>query len=323
MVFKNGLENKRILVLGDVMLDRYVYGTIERISPEAPVPVFLQEHESDTVGGAANVALNLTSLSSSTPGLRVGLFGAAGRDTAGKNMQRILSNQGIEDYVHYFGDRSTICKTRFVAQRNHQVMRVDKELDSWDHLDLTAELEDCLMSFQPHLVVVSDYAKGVVWLDVMKLLAQHQKPVMLDPKPENIDAYRPEGLPFSNIILIKPNQRETTEMFSEIAGKNRKSKNMRECVAFLSAHYATDLVVTLGSKGMMWFDVKSGEGGGVHALAQEVYDVSGAGDTVMAVLALSTLCGLDLPKSCELANRAAAYVVSKPGTTVAPAELFD
>ena len=303
----------RILVVGDVMLDHYIWGDATRISPEAPVPVVDIARDSWTAGGAANVALNIASL-----GARCSIAGFIGTDEAGKKLTEILHEKEINT-LPTPGDAPTIIKTR-VLVRHQQLCRLDREAPPPAyHFPIT--LAKALLAKEIaacDAVIFSDYAKGILTDELVALVTQMARAggkfIALDPKPK-----RP--LAFHGLDLITPNKRESLQL-AGIAPDVHLHFPAAEVCQRLHGLYATrHLVVTLGEEGMLL-----SSGGKIHTTiptaAREVYDVSGAGDTALAGLVLALTAGASLETAAHFANAAAGVVVAKIGTaTVTPAEL--
>jgi len=313
---KNLLEafdGLRIAVIGDVILDHYIWGDVGRISPEAPVPLVDVSEENHRLGGAANVALNLGTL-----GVKTSLFGRIGGDAGGKQLQGMFKEASIAWQGNLAADvPDTIVKSRVVA-RNQQLCRLDREgrrsdyaLDaaSWESL-----LEDILTGAQA--VLLSDYAKGVIddnLLGVLKKKAlKMHLPVFCDPKPRY-------ARDFGGLTLLTPNRGEAIQM-SEVEWDPKESFPAEKIVEGIYERYRPKyLVITLGSAGMLY--AENGRiGGVVPTFAREVYDVSGAGDTVVAVLSAAILGGASLSEAVSVANVAAGIVVGKLGTATADLE---
>ena len=301
---------KPLLVIGDVMLDRYTYGTADRLSPEAPVPIVRQERHEISLGGAGNAAANIASL-----GGEVYLLGVIGDDKDGDKVDEICNRFGIRDSLYRSKDRSTIVKQRIIAN-GYQIARLDVEGDN-----LPCEIEqhylrtwflDCLNNISA--VVVSDYAKGVITRDLMFLILEMTStkkiPVFIDPKVEHKDLY------YKHFYCMTPNVRE-------LEGLSGMKDNLNEAAERLSQEYQCDyMLVTEGEKGMTIVS-PNGFSHNIASTAKKVFDVSGAGDTVIATLALMTAMGLDMVDAAEIANIAAGIVVGKPGTdTVTVEELW-
>jgi D-beta-D-heptose 7-phosphate kinase/D-beta-D-heptose 1-phosphate adenosyltransferase len=314
-------RNARVLVLGDLMLDQFIWGGVSRISPEAPVPVVDFHRESFMPGGAANVARNLTSLGATTE-----IFGVVGRDAAARQLTRLLEDQGVRcQGVVASAQRHTSIKTRIVAQQQ-QVVRLDREtrgdLDETLAKRLLAAIAPRLA--QADAVIVGDYGKGVVTqplLDGLQALCR-QRGIWLsvDPKPVH-------HLNLTGLSLITPNRKEAfdlagvpdhTRAENPLADKNllhvteRLLRDLRPAL----------LLITLGDQGMLLCQ-HGQQQFHIPTVAQEVFDVSGAGDTVIATFTLAIAAGASPVESAMISNHAAGIVVGKVGTaTVTPAELL-
>ena len=311
----------RILVVGDLMLDQFVWGSVARISPEAPVPVVDFERESFMPGGAANVARNLTALEAQTE-----LFGAVGKDSAAEQLKRLLQEQkiGCAGLLAHPA-RATSLKTRIVAHKQ-QVVRIDRE--TRDGLD-PRQTKEMLKKFSAELkhadaVILGDYGKGVVsqgLLDEIKILCRsHGVWLSLDPKPVH-------HLNLNGLSLITPNRKEAFEL-AKIPDETRNNnpladKNLMAMAELLLRELRPAvLLVTLGELGMLLCQRDQTP---IHipTVAQEVFDVSGAGDTVIATFTLAIAAGASSLEAALMANHAAGIVVGKIGTaTVAPEELI-
>jgi D-beta-D-heptose 7-phosphate kinase/D-beta-D-heptose 1-phosphate adenosyltransferase len=311
----------RVLVLGDVMLDQFIWGGVSRISPEAPVPVVDFERESFMPGGAANVARNLTSLNVSTE-----LFGAIGNDSAAAQLKKLLAEQkiGCAGLVAN-SSRHTSIKTRVVAHKQ-QVVRIDRE--TRDGLDekLSAELLGALKSDLKNAdaVIVGDYGKGVVTqplLNEIKSLCRERGVwLSLDPKPVH-------HLNLSNLSLITPNRKEAFEL-ADLPDETRNANPFADKNLMLVAERLLNelrpavLLVTLGELGMLLCQ-RGQKPFHIPTVAQEVFDVSGAGDTVIATFTLAIAAGASPIEAAILSNHAAGIVVGKIGTaTTSPEELL-
>ena len=287
-----------ILVVGDVMLDRYWFGEVSRISPEAPVPVVKVERTEERPGGAANVARNCAAL-----GARVTLLSVVGADEAGHALARLLNDSGIECSLHEDAKLSTTVKLRVIG-RQQQLLRIDFE-HAPDHEVLQAKLAD----FEARLavcdvVILSDYGKGgLAHITEMIVLARAAgKPVLVDPKGEDYARY-------AGATLLTPNRSELREV---VGGWKDETELARKANRLRDELHLEALLVTRSEEGMTLFS----DGGVAHepAVAREVYDVSGAGDTVIATLAVMLGSGLSLPQAMRQANLAAGIVVGKLGT---------
>ena len=288
----------RILIVGDVMLDRYWFGEVSRISPEAPVPVVKVERSEERPGGAANVARNAAAL-----GARVALLSVVGTDDAGRSLERLLGESGIECSLHQDAKLSTTVKLRVVA-RQQQLLRIDFE-NAPDHEVLEAKLAD----FESRLaacdvVILSDYGKGGL-THITEMIARARaagKMVLVDPKGEDYARY-------AGATLLTPNRSE----LRQVVGSWRDEAELEQKTERLRRELGLDaLLVTRSEEGMTLFAASGSEH--VPAVAREVYDVSGAGDTVIATLAVMLGSGLSLPQAMRQANLAAGIVVGKLGT---------
>lgn len=303
----------RILVVGDLMLDRYVWGDATRISPEAPVPVIDVDRETWTAGGAGNVALNLAAL-----GARCTVAGFIGDDEAGRKLSAALAEKKIFTLATP-GTGQTIMKTRVMVQRQ-QLCRIDREAPPAAYGITPAQAESLLAKeiAASDAIILSDYAKGLLTDElvarVTKLARAAGRFVALDPKPKR-------KLAFHGLDLITPNKRESLQL-ADIELPPHTPFPAAEVSARLHERYATKhLVVTLGEDGMLLSSggkiVKT-----IPTAAREVFDVSGAGDTALAALVLALASGRSLEDAAHFANAAAGVVVGKLGTaTVTPKEL--
>ncbi len=303
----------RILVVGDVMLDHYIWGDATRISPEAPVPVIDIARDTWTAGGAANVALNLASL-----GANCTVAGYIGEDEAGQRLSTILHDKRIAT-IPTPGAAPTIVKTRVLVQ-HQQLCRLDREAPPGAY-EIPAGRVDALLAKAVaacDAVILSDYAKGIlndtVVARVSQLARKAGKFIALDPKPKR-------SLAFHGLDLITPNKRESLQLAGMELAPHARFPAAEVC-ARLHERYATrHLVVTLGEEGMLL----SADGRVqkvIPTAAREVFDVSGAGDTSLAGLVLALCAGAPLETAAHFANAAAGVVVGKLGTaTVSPTEL--
>jgi D-beta-D-heptose 7-phosphate kinase/D-beta-D-heptose 1-phosphate adenosyltransferase len=310
----------RVLVVGDVMLDQFIWGTVSRISPEAPVPVVDFHHESYMPGGAANVARNLTAL-----GGQADVFSIIGNDPAGRQLQELLHTDSVEcRHLMTHPARRTTIKTRILAQQQ-QVVRVDRETRGHlDHPDTRALLKRIRAALPgAEAVVVGDYGKGVVTqelLDGLKALCRTQGVwLSLDPKPVH-------RLDLSRISLITPNRKEAFELAGVEDGARRGEPlgdpGLRQVAdALLRKLSPALLLITLGEQGMLLCQ-RDRPPFHIPTVAREVFDVSGAGDTVIASFTLAIAAGASPLEAAMFSNHAAGVVVGKVGTaTVTPAEL--
>jgi D-beta-D-heptose 7-phosphate kinase/D-beta-D-heptose 1-phosphate adenosyltransferase len=302
-----------VLVLGDAILDEYLSGDCSRLSPEAPVPVLAVRNRRRVLGGAANTAANVRSLG----GVAL-LVARVGDDEAGTALAATAELAGIE-FVPVRSATATLRKVRVVSQQQ-QLVRLDFE----ENPRLSSAESACVVEVAAHrlaacdIVVISDYAKGFVSADVaQEIIARARtagKPVVIDPRPQNMAAYR-------GCDYITPNWREACDMLG--LGDLRCDDDASRAVARdLGERLGCHVVLTLGAVGIRFFG-RSGEEFGLSTVAREVYDVSGAGDTVVAAFALALAAGADHPTAVDLANRAAGVVVGKFGTaTVSASEIL-
>jgi len=311
----------RILVVGDVMLDQFIWGGVSRISPEAPVPVVDFHRESFMPGGAANVARNLSSLKIPTE-----LFGAVGKDTAARQLARLLRQQNVGcTGLVASGTRHTSIKTRIVAHQQ-QVVRVDRETRGALDGPLTKRLIAAIQTelSQADAVIVGDYGKGVVTqslLEQLKSLCLKQGVwLSLDPKPIH-------ALGLSGLSLITPNRKEAFEL-AGLADDTRNANPfadvnlMRVAEKLIHELSPAVLLITLGDLGMLLCQ-RGQKPFHIPTVAQEVFDVSGAGDTVIATFTLAIAAGASPIEAAMLSNHAAGIVVGKVGTaTVTANELI-
>ncbi len=295
------LAGLRVMVVGDVMLDRYWIGDVERISPESPVPVVEVRDSSSRLGGAANVAANVVAI-----GARCHLVSILGDDEAGRLVCEHLASAGIDSRVSRSAGLRTTEKLRIVS-RNQQLLRVDFESRP-DHEVLAQALEAVLgLIAEVDLLLLSDYGKG--GLDhiaaIIAAAREQSRFVVVDPKGADYSRYH-------GASLVTPNLKE----FQQAGGDPGSEESMRTSAqAMVERHNLGGLLVTRSDRGMTYY---GSDGQVVHspARAREVYDVSGAGDTVAAVVGAGLAAGLGLTETLDLANRAAGQVVAKFGTAV-------
>jgi D-beta-D-heptose 7-phosphate kinase/D-beta-D-heptose 1-phosphate adenosyltransferase len=301
------LHHARILCVGDVMLDHYVYGQVERVSPEAPIPILRVERETRTPGGAGNVLRNLQALGAQTCFVSV-----IGNDPPGRELNRLIAEPGnVEVHILVEAGRVTTLKTRYIAA-NQQMLRADREsvapLGAYVRADFLRLVEQAIGEHD--IVIVSDYAKGVlsegIAAAVIEAARAAGKPVVVDPKGTNYNAYR-------GASVLKPNRRELALATRMPVGTEAEIVAAARALIAQGAFGA--VLVSLGEDGMILVETS----GAVHTLvaaAREVFDVSGAGDTVIATLAAGLAGGLNLIEAARLANIAAGIVVAKVGTAV-------
>ena len=314
-------SKSRILVIGDVMLDQFIWGGVARISPEAPVPVVDFQRESLMPGGAANVARNLAALN-----VPAELFGSVGQDDAARQLRSLLKAQcvGCGGLVAS-SSRATTLKTRVVAHQQ-QVVRIDRETRNEINGDLQRRMIGLLKSQLHHAdaVIVCDYGKGVVTqalLDDLKTLCRaHGKWLSFDPKPVH-------QLNLTNLSLITPNRKETFEL-ANLQDDTRHTNPLADRNLMLAADRLLSelrsavLLITLGELGMLLCQ-RGQTPVHIPTVAQEVFDVSGAGDTVIAAFTLAIVAGASPLEAAAISNHTAGIVVGKVGTATAnPTELL-
>ncbi len=302
------MAGTHVVVVGDAMLDHFVIGKVSRISPEAPVPVVAFEREFSLPGGAANVAHNARAL-----GARVSLVTVVGDDATSAEMRGLLEARGLDARgLVTDASRPTTRKTRIATTRNQQVARVDRELGD----DLAATVEDALVAVldtaaaTAGAIVVSDYLKGVVTSRVMRHVVATARaravPLLVDPKVPHMPLY-------AGATLLTPNHHEA-ESASHV--RIRTAQEAQRAAAVLRETLRVDgVLVTLGEQGM-WLSHETSDGH-LPAIAREVSDVTGAGDTVVATLAVAMAAGATSAEGAHLANAAAGIVVGRFGTAVA------
>lgn len=306
-VAEETIASHRVLVVGDVMLDRYWFGDVERISPEAPVPVVRVQRKEERLGGAANVARNMTAL-----GGRAGLLAVVGNDEAGHVLTELVKNSGIDSQIYTDAEFATTVKLRIIGRRQ-QMMRLDFENQPKSEVLLVHLDHYWALLADYELIVLSDYGKGGLAhiAQMIDMARQAGKPVLVDPKGDDYSRY-------ANATIITPNQTE----LQEVVGRWKDEDDLQTRAQQLRRDLHIDaLLLTRSEEGMSLytdndrFDVK--------AEAREVFDVSGAGDTVIAVLAVMMAAGMNLRDAVVAANRAGGIVVGKLGAaTVSYDELF-
>jgi D-glycero-beta-D-manno-heptose-7-phosphate kinase len=299
------MRGRSILVVGDLMIDEWIWGSVTRISPEAPVPVVCVTDHSFTLGGAGNVANNLCAL-----GARVEFVGAIGDDTFAADVRRMLREEQVDDTgVFAVGDRPTTRKTRIVAH-NQQVVRADWEFTK----PLRDADRDRVVQYvrerapRCDAVILSDYAKGLLSREVVEA-ARACPLVLADPKPQNLAM-------FADVTCVAPNAHEAELATGiQITDEATLERIGEKLLDDMRCRY---VVITRGERGMSLFS-HDGARLDVPSVARKVFDVSGAGDTVIAVLALALAAGAPVDRATQLANYAAGAVVEKLGTATASA----
>jgi D-beta-D-heptose 7-phosphate kinase/D-beta-D-heptose 1-phosphate adenosyltransferase len=298
----SGLTSGHALDIGDVMLDRYLIGSVGRISPEAPVPIVLLNERNERAGGAANVAANLALL-----GIKTHIIGCVGDDVEGKSLVKLITDAGIENYCFTSKTRPTIAKTRVVSG-HQQMMRLDQESSA----AFTAQETDVLQSnihealrHAPKIVILSDYAKGLLSEPICQQIVSACKaqniPILVDPKGRDYSKY-------AGATALTPNKKET----AEACDTNTNDVDLISKASALKTDLELQfLAVTRGEEGITLLDESTHH---LPAITKQVFDVSGAGDTVIATLAAGLMNNLSPLEALQLANIAAAVVVGKVGT---------
>jgi len=304
-----GMRERKVVVLGDVMLDEFVWGDVTRISPEAPVPVVNVRRESVHLGGAANVLANLLSL-----GARASVIGVVGEDAAGETIRatlREIGAQQADDLLIVDPARPTTTKTRIIAH-NQMVVRADRERQAPVDDEIAARIIDLIKERlkDADALVVSDYDKGVVTPSILARVlpfAYERMAVLIDPKLRNFDSYRPA-------TLVTPNHHEALRLTNI---EEDTDESLTRAAQLIKARLNCDAVlITRGDRGMMLIEGRQNPAF-VETSAQEVFDVTGAGDTVIATLAGALATGASITEAAILANHAAGIVVGKLGTATA------
>ena len=301
------LESVHIMIVGDIMLDRYWFGEVNRISPEAPVPIIKVEKKEERLGGAANVARNVASLSANAC-----LLGIIGHDEAGNEVENLLKKSGISTYLHRDASISTIVKLRLIG-RQQQLLRVDFEAPPAQTVldDKMTQYKQLLANYD--VVVLSDYAKGSLThvADMISIAKKAGKPVLIDPKGDDFT-------PYIGATMLTPNKAELRHVVGSWKNEEDLARRAQALREELKLKY---LLLTRSEEGMSLYSAD----GIIHipTQAQEIYDVSGAGDTVIATVATMLGAGKKIEDAISIANRAAGIVVNKLGTaTVSQEELF-
>lgn len=302
----DNFRKTEILVIGDIMLDQFIWGKVSRISPEAPVPVVEVDHETIMLGGAANVVNNIVSL-----GGKVLLCGVVGDDYIGRKIFSLLNRLEVNiDGIIVDDNRPTTIKTRIIAHAQ-QVVRYDRETRE----SLKPETTDSILNFihdqkdNLSAIIVSDYRKGVVTREIMEgvkdLMSTRGLPLAVDPNIKNFPLY--EG-----VTIITPNHNEAQEAAGIDMVDEESLKRVGE--KLLQSYRCRALLITRGEDGMTLFE-EGGKRVDIKAIARKTYDVTGAGDTVTATLTLGIVAGLDIKSAAYLSNLAAGIVVGEVGTS--------
>jgi D-beta-D-heptose 7-phosphate kinase / D-beta-D-heptose 1-phosphate adenosyltransferase len=300
------LKNHRVLVIGDVMLDRFVYGAVDRISPEAPIPVLKVQRDLVALGGAGNVVRNLVSL-----GGEVELIGIVGQDHPGYDLAKQLTSlKNVMPNLLTDNARPTTLKTRFIAN-GQQLLRTDNEVSQPANKDLEDQLLLRIKSAirECEIAILSDYAKGVlterVVTETIAYAKECNKPVLIDPKGKDFARYR-------GATMLTPNRRELADA-THLDGIKTVEQAEQAARVLITAYSVEYVLAKLGADGVCLVQ-RNGPAIHVRAQAREVYDVSGAGDTVVATMALAMAGGLEMEQAAKLANLAGSVVVGKIGT---------
>ena len=307
------MKSAEVAVIGDLMLDRYLWGQVDRISPEAPVPVVSVEKTNVRLGGAANVAWNIASM-----GCGVRLCGVIGSDGAGRELKKLVAEKGLSTgSLVTTASRVTTEKMRVVAH-NQQVVRADFEASVEMRGRALSRLESSVRSAieGSGAVVVSDYGKGVVSASVMDIVrrAAVGAPILVDPKEGHFSLYR-------GAYMVTPNKKEAGGFYMKRIRTDRELEEVG--TSLLSDLEAEAVLITRGEEGMTLFS-RNEDPRHFPTRASEVYDVTGAGDTVISLLAAALAAGASLDQSIELANAAAGIVIRELGTAVVtPEEIIE
>ncbi|MCK5602452.1 hypothetical protein KAR91_11295 [Candidatus Pacearchaeota archaeon] len=289
------LEDIKILVVGDIMLDKYVVGDVSRLSPEAPVPIVNVKEEYYTIGGCGNVVRNVREL-----GVQVDCLASISMDYDGEYIEQELHKIGVKDMLVY-GSQQTTVKERIIAdQRKVQMLRIDREeISKVDPNILINQFEE-MSSNDYDIIIVSDYAKGTVTWKLMDFLKTQKADIIIDPKPQN-------GSLYDGVFMVTPNEKEwgTMQVSSAYVWKNVKF-----------------VLETKGKDGMILHDEIEKQDWPIPSEPVSVYNVSGAGDTVVAVVGVCISMGFHVLQAAIIANKCAGYVVTQPGTTTVPKNIF-
>lgn len=295
-------DDRNVLIVGDIILDRYFTGTVDRISPEAPVPVLHQKSSFDRAGGAGNVAGNVSSL-----GGRATLVSVVGEDKEADDLRSILAAQGVKFRAVVDKERPTTCKTRLMAG-THQLARVDNEKTDQVSVDIEREIMGLILAEMPHhaIVVISDYGKGLLSPSLLSqlILAARELglPTIVDPKNNDFRVYK-------GASLITPNQKELSSATGMRCFTNAEAELAMQTAADRTG---SAILLTRSERGMSLLTDR--EYLHIPTQAIDVFDVSGAGDTVVATLAVAIAAGFSLPEAARLSNGAAGIAVSRVGT---------
>jgi len=304
-----GFKDRHVLVIGDIILDHYIWGKVNRISPEAPVPVVEVTRESFLLGGAANVAHNIVSL-----GGRASVIGINGQDIAGEALMNILMQRGVNCDGIFTENRPTTVKTRVIAH-NQQVVRFDREdkkyVDGKILKGILGHINSVLLQYDA--VIISDYQKGMISQGLIRDIVKKAKPkemfISVDPKVGHFDFYK-------GVSLITPNVMEASSG-SKIEIRDDKTL-LKAGKSLLKKLSCKAVLITRGEQGMSLFEKKKVTH--IPTVARKVYDVTGAGDTVISAFTLAYASGASMEEAAMIANHAAGIVVAEVGTAVATAD---
>ncbi|MBS1234590.1 MAG: rfaE [Nitrospirae bacterium] len=304
-----GFKDRHVLVIGDIILDHYIWGKVNRISPEAPVPVVEVTRESFLLGGAANVAHNIVSL-----GGRAAVIGINGQDIAGEALMNILMQRGVNCDGIFTENRPTTVKTRVIAH-NQQVVRFDREdkkyVDGKILKGILGHINSVLLQYDA--VIISDYQKGMISQGLIRDIVKKAKPkeifISVDPKVGHFDFYK-------GVSLITPNVMEASSG-SKIEIRDDKTL-LKAGKSLLKKLSCKAVLITRGEQGMSLFEKKKVTH--IPTVARKVYDVTGAGDTVISAFTLAYASGARMEEAAMIANHAAGIVVAEVGTAVATAD---
>jgi len=299
----DNFKGKKILVVGDIMLDKYIFGNVERISPEAPVQIVEVEKEGYSPGGAANVANNISALKGDSF-----IVGMVGKDSAADILLQELKKRNINAEGIFVDEKKpTTQKVRVLGQKQ-QLLRIDYEKRGYLEKELEVKIIDFIKKKINEIdaIVISDYAKGVITENLMKEIKNiaENKAIIVDPKPKHMNFYK-------NVSLITPNTKEAKEMTNK--------EDIEDVGKELLTKLNCPVLITRGEKGMSLFE-KNGNITNIPTKAKEVYDVSGAGDTVVATLTLALVSGATIKEAAIVANHAAGIKVGKIGTSTVKVE---
>lgn len=289
------LKDKNILVVGDIMIDKYIMGEVERISPEAPVPIVHVYNEYSTLGGCGNTVQNIRET-----GANVYCLASVGNDEYGREIMTLLDNIGAVQMLVLESKKTTVKERVIASERKIQMIRIDREttgpVDYRFPIDYLRETD-----VEYDIIVVSDYAKGMITKELMEYLHKLNKPIIVDPKPQNFKLY-------SKVFMITPNENEWAEIIKSTFPNPPNSMDY--------------VLLTEGSKGMTLIDNKDKSYTKIESTPVPIYNVSGAGDTVVSIMAVCLSMGWNPIDAAHVANRCAAYVVTQVGTSVVPKEKF-